>query len=171
MEYNDYATLDFDKFETVAKEYARSVNVFKTCSLENKNVISAIKTENNETLSQKLDYLNGLINNLKTNTRNQNLKNLIELLEFDVQNYSSRFKRIFGDDIHSLSEENLMAEMFCNNLKLAIQTSLEIEESLIFALQLEADQSVKDVIKSFIKEMFQFSKRLVSLFGDCKYRR
>lgn len=173
MDYNDYATLDINKFEQVAKEYKNSINVYKSLNTEDRvsKILDETKKEYGSNLKNKFNYLQDLVQNLKFHIKNENLNIVVQNLCSDIKDYIERYNKLYLENIIIYSEEdNQIVEQFCNNLKLSIQTSLEIIEGLTEVADLEQNSQIKNIINNLVTDMFSFAKKLVSLFGECKYR-
>lgn len=161
--YDDFAILDKEKFDIVNREYQKQ----KSCKILS---VKKLQPEETESLMQKIEYLQKLLQKLKANTKNSDTLLVLDGIIQDVQNQQDKINVLLGGAM-AMGETEPETVIFCNNLKLAIQTTGEIVKQLIevkdseqTAGEIKPDYT--DIILSFI----DINNKLVSLFGECRYR-
>ena len=162
--YDDYA-INPQSFEIMAKEFSRC---------QNSEIFSASKNKivghfDEEPLFKKLEYLKVLLQDLKTRTSNRDVLLVLEGVFEDVKNQTKTLQKLFENaSMASFDKPNV--DMFCNNLKLAINTTGEIVKLLISVKDNESvTYDAKLVLTDTIFDFLDINNSLVSLFGECRY--
>ena len=164
--YNDFA-ISPQNFEAMAKEYSlqKQSSIFSA----NKQDVSK---EDIKSLFSKLEYLKVLIVDLQKRTSNADILLVLDDLSKVLKEQNQKLSNILDSQtsIQTESEENF--KMFCNNLKIAINTTSDIVKLLIKIKDDEqttgdAKLSLTDSINIFL----DINNKLVSLFGECRYLR
>ena len=162
--YDDFAVLDAEKITMANKEYQ------KQCA---GNILSvkSLLPQDNENLWQKISYLQRLLDKLKQNTKNQDTLLVLEGVLQDVQNQQDKLNVLLNNSTITMGETQPETVIFCNNLKLAIQTAGEIVEVLIKLKDSEETAGeLRPDITNIILSFLNINNKLVSLFGECRDR-
>lgn len=161
--YDDFAILNADKTELAIKEYNRQVTS-KTFS------VKRLDTEE-ENVFTKIDYLIQLVKKLQNTTKNHDTAVVLQDILQNVQNQKDKLNVLLGSEVVAFGEKQPETVVFCNNLKLAIQTAGEIVQQLILLKDnLETLGELKPQYTQIILSFLNINNILVSLFGDCRYR-
>lgn len=166
MIYDDFA-LSPQNFEVMAKEYAlqKQSGVFSV----NKQDISK---EDVKSLFSKLEYLRVLLVDLKTRTSNADIIIVLDELSKTLQEQNQKLTELFDGATWIQTDDEENYKMFCNNLKIAINTTSDIIKLLINIKDDEQTPSeVKLSLTNSINVFLDFNNKLVSLFGECRYLR
>ena len=162
--YDDFA-LNPQNFEIMAKEYTNKIqaSAFKVRADD-------ANQEAEKKLFANLEYLRVLIYDLKKHTSNKDILLVLDEIKSSVEEKTAVLKTMFKEGISTMDTDDFHLEMFCNNLKLAIQTTGEIVKILVQIkdddkTKAEAKLSLTDIINEFI----DINNNLVSLFGECRY--
>lgn len=163
--YDDFATMNPQKFELAVKEYSsqKSGKILQTLSQNNNSDILMVQ--------KKVEYLQNLVIELKSDTSNADVLKVLEGLGSDIKVLRDKITAL-ADSLVSVEEsEEIVTARFCNNLKLAIQTCCEIVKLLV---KIKDDEKTSGENKLFITEIISsvvdINNKLVSLFGECRYR-
>ena len=160
--YDDFAEMTEANCKSAGREFA----------LKKARVLRASFTKTDrERLYQKIEYLQEIIPKLKNHTQNQDILNVLQKIDSQISEQKGELKlffenlsktQFFGDDV----------QIFCNNLKLAIQKTNEIVELLI---KIKDDDStpieIRPQITDVINQFLNINSEFVSLFGECRYRK
>lgn len=161
--YDDFAILD-DDTGAASNEYKKIMGG-KILSVKSQ------QTEDQTEVLQKVEYLSSLLQKLKNDTKNADTKIVLEKTEQNLQLQQQNLLQLFGGLTMALGEKQPETVMFCNNLKLAIQTSGEIVKSLIQIKDAETTAGeIRPQYTDIILAFLDVNNNLVSLFGDCRYR-
>ena len=162
--YND-GLVDTSKFEQMAKEYSL---LQKSQILKTKNC--DISSDDVSMLFAKIEYLKVLTNDLSVKTKNANILLILsEISAKIVQNYDNLTK-ILKNNVKTESIES-EAKMFCNNLKLAINTTGDILKLLIKIKDDDNTFELSPPLTEAINSFIEINNQYVSLFGECQYLR
>lgn len=163
--YNDFA-LGTENFERMAKEYENK----KTGEvLETKKDVK--ESQDFSSLQKQLDYLQNLLAEIKRHTTNSDVLLVLKEIEADVKKQIENINSLFKNNITSQSAEEPETVLFCNNLKLAIQTANDIIKNLVGIKDDEKTSGeTKLALTSIINAFIEINNKLVSLFGECRYR-
>ena len=164
--YNDFA-ISPQSFEEMAKEYSSQMNS-GALSVKASEVESRITKK----LFNNIEYLRVLISDLKSHTTNRDVLIVLSDVSDEIEKQNSIFKSILQNHISALEDDDVRADMFCNNLKLTIQTAGEIIKILV-EIKDSANYNVenKPVVTEIINAFVDINNSLVSLFGECRYMR
>ena len=162
--YDDFAVLRPEDFETVAKEYSNQ-GIGKILSQNN------CQQTNTEGIFKKIEYLQNLVEKLKTHTKNEDVLIVLDGIAEDLQSQRDKLRSLVSEEVWTYSSNEPHTVIFCNNLKLAIQTSSEIVKQLIDIK--DSENTVGEIRPQFteiINAFLDINNKLVSLFGECRYR-
>ena len=162
--YDDFAILDADKAGLANLEYNRQ-GAGKILS------VKSLQPDNYEGICQKINYLEQLFKKLKQYTKNQDTMLVLDNLSQDLQNQKDKLNVLLVSETVALGEAEPQTVIFCNNLKLAIQTTNEIV-GLLIELK-DSDQTAGEFRPQYTQIILSFldiNNILVSLFGECRYR-
>ena len=160
--YDDFAILEPNNFDKAIKEYQKfgRSSVLSTKAMQPES----------QKINDKINYLLGLVTKLKQHTTNQDKIFVLDEIYKVVEEQQSAFNTLMVEGL-LLAEEEPVTQIFCNNLKLAIQTTAEIVKLMI---ELKDNDLVAGEIKpqvtDIILQFLDVNNRLVSLFGECRYR-
>ena len=162
--YDDYA-LNPQNFGIMAKEFSKCQKG-EVFSVTQKKILENF---DKEPLFKKVEYLKALIKDLKTRTSNKDVLLVLEDVFENVEKQRQTLQNVFEDvSISSFNKPNI--DMFCNNLKLAINIAGEIARLLILAKDDESTSyDTKLVLTNVIFAFLDINNSLVSLFGECRY--
>lgn len=166
MIYDDFA-LSPQNFEVMAKEYAlqKQSGVFSVNKQD-------INKEDVKSLFSKLEYLRVLLVDLKTRTSNADIIIVLDELSKTLQEQNQKLTELFDGATWIQTDDEENYKMFCNNLKIAINTTSDIIKLLINIKDDEQTPSeVKLSLTNSINVFLDFNNKLVSLFGECRYLR
>ena len=164
--YNDFA-INPQNFEAMAKEY----------SLQKQSSIFSINKQDVDekeikSLMAKLEYLRVLLGDLKKRTSNADILLVLDELSITLQEQTKKLTELFDGLTVSQNNDEEEYKMFCNNLKIAINTTSDIIKLLINIKDDEQTPSeVKLSLTNSINVFLDFNNKLVSLFGECRYLR
>ena len=125
MIYDDFA-LSPQNFEVMAKEYAlqKQSGVFSVNKQD-------INKEDVKSLFSKLEYLRVLLVDLKTRTSNADIIIVLDELSKTLQEQNQKLTELFDGATWIQTDDEENYKMFCNNLKIAINTTSDIIKLLI----------------------------------------
>ncbi len=162
--YDDYA-VNPQMFETMAKEY----QVQSLSKMQNVT-IKELDKELIKSLFNKIEYLQALINTLKQHTKNANIILVIDETLNLLDSQQHVLINLFDGGIATQSVGEDDFRMFCNNLKIAINTTSDIIKLLIEIKDNElVNFEKKEKLTMVINEFLDINNNLVSLFGECRY--
>lgn len=160
--YNDWAIMGAENQQMASKEY-KKISKSKAYSVDFE--------EKEEGVFEKIAYLKSLLPILKEHNKNVDVRQVIDEIEYEISIQAGKLHKIFHKDISALETNIPDTQIFCNNLKLSIQTCLEIIKIL------EEEKNKQDIneqkqkdIAHVLNEFLNITKKYVSLFGECKYR-
>lgn len=160
--YDDFAEMTEANCKSAGREFA----------LKKARVLRASFTKTDkERLYQKIGYLQKIMPKLKNHTQNQDILNVLQKIDEQITAQKKQLDLLFENfaDVQSCGED---VQIFCNNLKLAIQTTNEIVELLI---KIKDDDStpieIRPQITDVINQFLNINSEFVSLFGECRYRK
>lgn len=166
--YNDYA-INPQNFEQMAKEYQNCNNP----NLMSSKSVVANDDKQAELVNQLLkqvEYLRALTCDLKTRTKNKDIILVLNDIQSQIKLQSDVFANLFSIAVQSCASDNVDIKMFCNNLKLAIQSATQIVKLLIAIKDLEQTTAQQKLsITDSINQFLDINNQLVSLFGECRY--
>ncbi len=163
--YDDYA-LSPENFEVMAKEYkAKESNI-----LSLKTKVSEIDRIDVDSLFNKIEYLRVLVNDLKTRTTNSDVIVVLNQISDDIATETQNLSQTLDGGTIALENETMPIDMFCNNLKIAINTTGDILKLLIKIKDDDETFELSPVLTSSTNTFLEINNQLVSLFGECKYR-
>ncbi len=164
--YNDFA-INPQNFEAMAKEY----------SLQKQSSIFSINKQDIDekeikSLTAKLEYLRVLLGDLKKRTSNADILLVLDELSITLQEQTKKLTELFDGLTVSQNNDEEEYKMFCNNLKIAINTTSDIVKLLI---EIKDDEKTPSEAKLSLTEsintFLDINNKLVSLFGECRYLR
>lgn len=164
--YNDFA-INPQNFEAMAKEY----------SLQKQSSIFSINKQDVDekeikSLMAKLEYLRVLLGDLKKRTSNADILLVLDELSITLQEQTKKLTELFDGLTVSQNNDEEEYKMFCNNLKIAINTTSDIVKLLIEIKDNEKTPSeAKLSLTESINTFLDINNKLVSLFGECRYLR
>lgn len=162
--YDDFAILDVDKMNLANQEYLKQ-GASKTFSAK------SMQPNEQENIMKKVEYLQNLIEKLKKNTTNEDALLVLDDLSQSVANQKDKINVLFSETMAIAKEVEPNTIIFCNNLKLAIQTANEIVKMLIEIKDSEQTPGeIRPQYTEIIMSFLDINNKLVSLFGECKYR-
>lgn len=164
--YNDFA-IGLQNFEAMAKEYAlqKQSSIFSI----NKQDVDEKEIKS---LMAKLEYLRVLLGDLKNRTSNADILLVLDELSITLQEQTKKLTVLFDGLTVSQNNDEEEYKMFCNNLKIAINTTSDIVKLLIEIKDNEKTPSeAKLSLTESINTFLDINNKLVSLFGDCRYLR
>ena len=147
----------------MAKEYSliQKSQILKTKKCE-------IDPDDISLLFAKIEYLKVLTNDLKNRTKNVSILQVLNEISAKIEQNNDNLTEILEKNVKTESIES-EAKMFCNNLKLAINTTGDILKLLVKIKNddetFELSPALTEVINSFI----EINNQYVSLFGECQY--
>ena len=167
MEFYDDFAFNPNNFEVMAKEYNKQMH---------SNVLSVKKEDINEklvrSLFNKIEYLRVLVNDLMQRTSNADIMIVLDDISSQISAQNNTLKSLFDDGIsvQNQNEDNFI--MFCNNLKIAINTTSDIIKILIEIKDDETtNANAKLTLTQVINSFLDINNSFVSLFGECRYLR
>ena len=169
--YDDYAVSP-QNFEAMAKEYNKCIQ----SNMLNIKHVADVSTQFDEnaikSLFNKIEYLRVLINDLKNQTKNQDILTVLSQITDDIQSQINLLSDAFKTNFVAKQDNEDEFKMFCNKLKLAINTTSDIVKLLIGIKDDENTISdIKLILTSSINGFLDINNELVSLFGECRYLR
>ncbi|MGN1221827.1 MAG: hypothetical protein ACI4TT_01170 [Christensenellales bacterium] len=162
--YDDFAILNEDKMNLANQEYLMhgANKIFSAKSLQ---------PNEKENIMKKVEYLQNLIEKLKKNTNNEDTLLVLDDLSQSVANQKDKINVLFSEAMALAKEVEPNTVIFCNNLKLAIQTTNEIVKMLIETKDSEQTPGeIRPQYTEIIMAFLDINNKLVSLFGECRYR-
>ena len=160
--YDDWAQMGGINQQLARREYEKMA-LSKAYGVE--------KIERKESVFEKIAYLKTLLPILKSHNRNVDVRRVVDEIESDVEIQTKELHKIFDKRISALEMSVPDTQIFCNNLKLSIQTCLEIIQILGHEKNKQGyDTNCQKDITHVIENFFEITKKYVSLFGECKYR-
>ena len=169
--YDDFA-ISPASFEQMAKEFSKQKNLAQSLNKEeifnSKQSFEKIETEYEKQLNDKIEYLLVLVKDLKTRTSNNNILLVLNNLQTEIQNQQKLLGEIFAKA--EQCEAKVKINMFCNNLKIALNTTSDIVKLLIKIKDLQnISYEQKEMLTESINVFLNINNNLVSLFGECRY--
>ena len=156
-EYNDWAVMAEHNCVLASKEYSLA-----------KSKALAIDNYDNEVL-QKIEYLLKMLPVLKQHTTSTDVIYILDGIEKQIKEEKTKLQEIFVNYTKTQVAYDTDIQIFCNNLKLSIQTSLEILD-LLYKQILVLDRDKQMVLNGVMNNFFEIIKKYVSLFGECEFR-
>ena len=161
--YND-ELIDVSTFEQMAKEYnlVQKSQILKTGKLD-------ISQDDKNLLFAKIEYLKVLTDNLKNLTKNANILQILGEILQKIDKNSQILIELLGQSIAVQTTNQTELTMFCNNLKLAINTTGDILKLLV---KIKTDDETFELSPSLTQQINSFieiNNEYVSLFGECQY--
>ena len=160
--YDDFAILEPNHFDEAIREYQKT---------NKSSVLSARAMQPEpEKINDKINSLLGLVTKLKQHTTNADKIFVLDQIYKDIETQQSLFGALMVGSL-MLAEEEPPTQIFCNNLKLAIQTTAEIVKQMIELKDSDlVAGEIKPQVTDIILQFLDINNRLVSLFGECRYR-
>ena len=161
--YND-GLIDASKFEQMAKEYAlmQKSQILKTKKCE-------ISFDDVNTLFAKIEYLKVLTNNLKNRTKNDDILLILGEIFAKIEENEQILSKTLNRNTSVQSLFKAEAKMFCNNLKLAINTTGDILKLLVKIKDDDETFELSPALTETINSFIEINNQYVSLFGECQY--
>lgn len=163
--YDDYA-MSPENFEIMAKEY--NINQNKVLSLKTK--ACEINQDDVKLLFNKIEYLRVLVDNLKNHTSNIDILKVLDDVAIDIQDQTKQLSEVLGRIVKGFDNQDDEIKIFCNNLKLAINTAGDIIKLLVKIKDEDETFELSPKLTNNINEFVDINNQLVSLFGECRYR-
>ena len=172
--YDDFA-VNPASFEDMAKEFCNqkksSVQSAENCDVlkNNQNKTQLATLDDQKQLKNKVEYLLVLIKDLKTRTSNNDVLIVLNNLQDEIEN-----QQHIIDDIFQIASEQSSQKadinMFCNNLKIALNTTSDIVKLLIKLKDSdETSFEQKQMLTQSMNTFLDINNNFVSLFGECQY--
>ena len=156
-EFNDWQLMNEESQHMAKKEYS---NFTKS------HIFSTTTPKYIPQLFEKIAYLKQLLKELKKHNRNEDIIYVLNDIQIDIDKQTEILKKNFDMQTNAFGIDKVETKIFCNNLKLSIQTVLEIIDLLANEQSILFQNENLSIIQSFL----QICKKYVSLFGDCQYR-
>lgn len=164
--YDDFAVLEPEKFGMVAKEYNK----------KNGGKVLSVKTverpeDELESIAKKFENLLFIVERLLGGTGNTDAIAVLNEIKQDIKNQQEIVIRLVEEGITVQSRELPDVARYCNNLKLALQVCGEIIKALVEVKDDdETSGEAKLELTNVINTMIDVNNKIVSLFGECRYR-
>ena len=165
MIYDDYA-LNPESFEDMAREYQS--NRRQVLGLKVK--ITEVDPNDVKQLFAKLEYLRVLTQSLKNHTSNADAQKVLDDVLVDIVEQTKRLSEILKPVAMIYQTDEVDLKIFCNNLKLAINTTGDIVKLLVKIKDDDESFELSLKLTNSINEFVDINNQLVSLFGECRYR-
>lgn len=163
--YND-GLVDISKFEQMAKEYSL---LQKSQILKTKNC--DISSDDVSMLFAKIEYLKVLTNDLSTKTKNADILLILGEISKKIEENTENLSKILNQNALVQCQTKAEAKMFCNNLKLAINTTGDILKLLTKIKDNDSTFELSPALTEIINSFIEINNQYVSLFGECQYLR
>lgn len=163
--YDDYA-LNPEVFELMAKEYNQRKKSITSLSVS----VKAVKKDDVDELFKKIEYLRVLIGSLKSQTKNIDTISVLDRVLQNVKDEQVKLFNLFDGVVLTSSSDDVMTKIFCNSLKLAIDSTGEIVKCLIKIKDDDETFELSSSLTESINTFLDVNSMLVSLFGECRYR-
>ena len=163
--YND-GLVDTSKFEQMAKEYRllQKSQILKTKKCE-------ISSDEISMLFAKIEYLRVLTNDLKNRTKNADILLILGEISKKIEENTESLSKILNQNTLVQCQTKAEAKMFCNNLKLAINTPGDILKLLVKIKDDDSTFELSPPLTEIINSFIEINNQYVSLFGECQYLR
>lgn len=164
--YDDFAVLEPEKFGMVAKEYNK----------KNGGKVLSVKTVEHpedelESIAKKFENLLFIVERLLGGTGNTDAIAVLNEIKQDIKTQQEIVIRLVEEGITVQSRELPDVARYCNNLKLALQVCGEIIKALVEVKDDdETSGEAKLELTNVINTMIDVNNKIVSLFGECRYR-
>ena len=159
--YNDCAMMNECEQTMAQSEYDR---------LTKSHIFSIDKAIDDKNLFDKIAYLLSLIPVLRQHNKSQEIHNVLSNIKKRIKLQTEMVKKFFDESTKAYLNNLPDTKIFCNNLKLSIQTCLEITSILAsFGMECQ-NREQKEKMKTILDDFFEITKKYVSLFGECEYR-
>ena len=113
-----------------------------------------------------------MLGDLKKRTSNADILLVLDELSITLQEQTKKLTELFDGLTVSQNNDEEEYKMFCNNLKIAINTTSDIVKLLI---EIKDDEKTPSEAKLSLTEsintFLDINNKLVSLFGECRYLR
>ena len=163
--YND-GLVDTSKFEQMAKEYSL---LQKSQILKTKNC--DISSDDVSMLFSKIEYLKVLTNDLKNRTKNADILLILGEISKKIEENTEILSKILNQNALVQCQTKAEAKMFCNNLKLAINTTGDVLKLLVKIKDDDETFELSPPLTEAINSFIEINNQYVSLFGECQYLR
>ena len=172
--YDDFA-VNPASFEVMAKEFCKQKNLAvqsaddRDVSKSGQKKLYMATLDEQKQVKNKVEYLLVLVKDLKTRTSNNDVLIVLNNLQSEIEN-----QQHILDDIFQITSEQSSKKadinMFCNNLKIALNTTSDIVKLLIKLKDSdETSFEQKQMLTESINAFLDINNNLVSLFGECQY--
>ena len=159
--YDDWLLIDEKNCSLASVEYDK---------MSKSQAESLAKNVEKQDVFEKIAYLKSLVPILKNHAQNKDAVLVLQKIEHDLNRQIDDLKTVFGQKTLVLSTSVPDTKMFCNNLKLSVQTCLEITELLTDMVLQSSSQNHRQKLQQIAKNFFEIVQKYVSLFGECRYR-
>lgn len=164
--YDDFATMNEANCLCAERDYSAK-KFDKICKTSQSMQIE----KNQQDVLKKIEYLQSIVPKLKNHTTNQDVLLVLDEIDEQISTQKTALENFFEKLANFQQNQFENVQIFCNNLKLAIQTTNEIVELLIKIKDSdgtpgEIRPQITDVINGFLN----INNKFVSLFGECRYR-
>lgn len=164
--YDDFAVLGTEHYSAMAKEYNNQ---------QSGKILSVKKADEStqllEDVSRKFYDLSFIVNRLLEITTNSDAIGVLNEIEHDINTQSEIIKGLIETGVSVQNNKQIDVERYCNNLKLALQVCGEIIKELISIKDRETTSGeAKFALTNVIGAMIDINNKIVSLFGECRYR-
>ena len=172
--YDDFA-VNPASFEVMAKEFCKQKNLAvqsaddRDVSKSGQKKLYMATLDEQKQVKNKVEYLLVLVKDLKTRTSNNDVLIVLNNLQSEIEN-----QQHILDDIFQITSEQSSKKadinMFCNNLKIALNTTSDIVKLLIKLKDSdETSFEQKQMLTESINAFLDINNNLVSLFVECQY--
>ena len=163
--YDDFA-LSPENFEEMAREY--KCNQHQVLGLQ----VKAFEIDQNDVkmLFEKFEYLRVLVKSLKNHTSNVDVQRVIDDVLIDIADQTKTLSESLKPVAMTFQNNEEDLKIFCNNLKLAINTTGDIVKLLVRIKDQDESFALSPSLTKSVSEFVDINNQLVSLFGECRYR-
>lgn len=171
--YDDFALCP-EKFEDMAKEYIANQGRINSLSAKigggERAAKSEIERDDIDLLFKKIEYLRVLVSDLKMRTSNPDALAVLDNVSSDILEQNKNLSILLNAGAMAFDHEDEQMDMFCNNLKVAINTASDIVKLLIKIKDDDETFQLSPALTESINSFLEINNQLVSLFGECRYR-
>ena len=172
QQYDDFA-INPNMFETMAKEYKLQQKNILSLNVKTNQTDNAIDKESLLKLFDEIKQLQSLLYNLMSLTTNNDIKqvvnDIIAEVEIENQNLLNTFENLNISKTMA-SDEIEKKKIFCNLLKSVVNKTSEIIKLLVAIKDSDTLFQYSTILTFSTNQFLDINTKLVSLFGDCRYR-
>lgn len=156
--FNDWQMMGEDNQNLAQKEFAK---------ISKSEIYATKQSDFSKEIFDKIAYLKSLLPILKQHNSNSDVRFVLNGIEKNIDEQVKLLHTVFETFAGIFSTEIIETKIFCNNLKLSIQTCLEI-------INLLSKQNVKfgnnKIVEKILENFVDICQKYTSLFGECQYR-